>query len=75
MKQSDAAEFSKATIKEFDYNCQNKHWKIVERSQVPMNKNILPAVWAMRRRRDLITREIIEYKARFNVHGGKHIPH
>ena len=50
MKQPDAAEFSnKAAIKEFDDHCQNKHWEIIERSQVPMNKIILPAVWAMKK--------------------------
>ena len=38
-----------------------------------MNKNILPAVWAMRRKRNLITGEIIKYKTRLNVHGGKQI--
>ena len=46
---------------------------IVERSQVPKGKNILPAVWAMRRKRDLITNKILKYKARLNVHGGKQI--
>ena len=51
----------------------NKHWVIIEKSQVPKGKNILPAVWAMRRKRDLITGKILKYKARFNVHGGKQI--
>ena len=49
MKQPDVTEFRKATINEFDNHCQNKHWEMIERSQVPMYKNILPVVWAMRR--------------------------
>ena len=37
-KQTDASEFRKAVIKEFDSHCQNKHWEIIERSQVPIKK-------------------------------------
>ena len=52
MKQPNAAVFRKAAIKEFGDYCQNKHWEIIERSQVPMNKNRLPTVWTMRRKRN-----------------------
>ena len=40
MKQLDAEEFKKAAIKEFDDHCMNKHWVIVERSEVPKVKKI-----------------------------------
>ena len=73
MKQPDTEEFKKAAIKEFDDHCQRKHWILIDRSQVPHGKNVLPSVWAMKRKRDILTGKIIKYKARLNVHGGKQI--
>ena len=73
MKQHDAEEFRKAAIKEFDDHCERKHWILIERSQVPKDKNVLPSVWAMKRKRDILTGKITKYKARLNVHGGKQI--
>ena len=73
MKQPDAEEFRKAAIKEFNDHCERKHWVLIERSQVPKGRNVLPAVWAMKRKRDILTGKITKYKARFNVHGGKQI--
>ena len=73
MKQPDASEFRKAAIREFNDHCERKHWVLLERSQVPKGKNILPAVWAMKRKRDILTGKITKYKARLNVHGGKQI--
>ena len=70
MKQPDAEDFKKAAIKEFVDHCMNKHWVIIKKSQVPKGKNILPAVWTMRRKRDLIIDKILKYKARLNVHEG-----
>jgi hypothetical protein len=32
---------------------------------------ILDSVWAMKRKRDLVTREVYKHKARLNVHGGQ----
>ena len=34
---------------------------------------ILPAIWAMRRKRNLTTNEIKSHKARLNIHGGKQV--
>ena len=36
---------------------------IAERLQVPKGKNIFPAFWAMRRKRDFITGKISKYKS------------
>jgi hypothetical protein len=49
----------------------NGNWIIVRKTQVPMGTKILPAVWAMRRKRKIATGEVYKYKARLNVHGGK----
>ena len=40
---------------------------------MPANENVLPSVWVMRRKRNLITNKITKFKARLNVHGGKQI--
>ena len=52
---------------------KRNHWKLIERSRVPDGKNILPAVWSMKRKRDIKTRKVIKYKARLNIHGGKQV--
>jgi hypothetical protein len=49
----------------------NKNWEIVQRSQIPPKHTVLPAVWAMRRKRDIATQEVYKWKARLNAHGGK----
>ena len=73
MRSHDANDFKKAAIKEFDYHCIKNHWVMLERSQVPKGKNVLPVVQAMRRQRNLLTGEILKYKARLKLHGGKQI--
>ena len=73
MKQPDAKCFQEAAIKEFNDHTVRKHWKLIDRNAVPSSKNILQAVWAMRRKRDIKTRKIIKYKARLNIHGGQQI--
>jgi hypothetical protein len=37
---------------------------------VPASQDILPSVWAVRRKRRIDTREVYKYKARLNIHGG-----
>ena len=54
IKQYDTEEFKKAAIKKIDDHCERKHWILIERSQVPKGKNVLPAVWAMRQKRDIL---------------------
>ena len=71
MKQSDAIEFQKTIVKEIKDHCTRKHWEIIERSKVPLHCEVLPAVWSMKQKRDLVTRKPTKYKARLNIHGGK----
>ena len=44
MKQPDAEEFKKAAIKDFDDHWQRKNYILIDRSQVPRCKNVLPSV-------------------------------
>ena len=71
MKEPDALEFKRAVVKEILDHCNRKHWIVVKRNEVPDQCDILPAVWSMKRKRDLVTRIPYKYKARLNIHGGK----
>ena len=71
MKQADKGEFIKAMQKEVDDQSRNGNFSIVERKTIPKDKTILSAVWQMRRKRDIKTREIKKYKARLNIDGSK----
>jgi hypothetical protein len=73
MKEPDRIEFEKAMIKEVTTHTDNQHWLIIEKTAVPNGVDILPAVWAMRRKRRITTGEVYKWKARLNVHGGKQV--
>ena len=73
LKQHDAKQFVHAVIKEINGHVENKHWDLVRRDTVPRDAQIVPSVWAMRRKRDLTTNVVKSHKARLNLHGGKQI--
>ena len=71
MRESDSAEFIKAKGKEVQSHTENQVWELVPRSSVPPGTKILPAVWAMKRKRRIATREVYKWKARLNIDGSK----
>ena len=71
MAAPDREQFKTAMRKEFADHCTRDHWEIVTTKKVPKGVRILDAVWAMRRKRNIKTREIYKWKARLNVHGGQ----
>lgn len=71
MREKDAKEFRKAMQKEWDDQIGNGNFTIVHRSEVPEGATVLPAVWQMKRKRDIKTRKIKKYKARLNLDGSK----
>merc|ERR1712086_223710 len=71
IKQDDAGEFEKAIVKEVNGHVDCNNWTLIKRHEVPKDQDVLPSVWAMRRKRNLTTNEITKYKARLNIHGGK----
>ena len=71
MKQPDKREFIQAMVDEVTTHTERGHWKIIPVSEVPEGTKDLPAVWAMRRKRKIMSREVYKWKARLNVHGGK----
>jgi hypothetical protein len=71
MKADDAREFKAAMLKEANAHSDGDHWEVWEKRLVPENQDILPAVWAFKRKRRIDTREVYKHKARLNIHGGK----
>jgi Reverse transcriptase (RNA-dependent DNA polymerase) len=73
MKEPDSEQFHQAMLKEVKAHTDNGHWTIVRRDTVPHGVEVLPSVWAMRRKRRILTGEPYKWKARLNVHGGKQV--
>ncbi len=57
--------------KEVKDQLNNGNFTIMHRDDVPDDKTILPAVWQMKRKRDIRSREIKKYKAHLNIDGSK----
>ena len=73
MKQPDKPQFLKAMTKEVEGQIANGNFALVHIDDVPEGASILPAVWAMRRKRRIDTGEIYKWKARLNIDGSKQI--
>jgi len=73
MRQKDKREFIKAMKKEVQDQMENGNFTIIKRSEVPKGKRVLPAVWQMKRKRDIKTRQVKKWKARLNVDGSRMI--
>ena len=71
LRQPDREQFIEAMQKEIQDHEKRKHWVLVKRNQIPSNMRVLPAVWSMRRKRRIDTREVYKWKARLTIHGGK----
>ena len=70
MQQDDADDFVRAIVKEVNGHVENNNWEVIKRSKVPADEEVIPSVWAMRRKRNLTTNEITKYKARLMFMGG-----
>jgi Reverse transcriptase (RNA-dependent DNA polymerase). len=69
MREPDKDEFKKAMQKEIDDQLENGNFEIIKREEVPEGATILPAVWQMKRKRDILSRQVKKWKARLNVDG------
>jgi hypothetical protein len=70
MNAVDSAEFKNAMLQEVNAHSDNDHWEVWEKASVPEGQDILPAVWAFKRKRRIDTREVYKFKARLNIHHG-----
>jgi hypothetical protein len=73
MRQPDRKQFLQSAKQEIDDQTQNGNWRIIQRDTVPEGATILPAVWAMQRKRCISTGEVYKWKARLNLDGSKQI--
>jgi hypothetical protein len=73
LRAPDRDEFIEAMKQEIKDHESLHHWELVPKSEVPKGTIILPAVWSMKRKRRIDTREVYRWKARLNVHGGTQI--
>jgi Reverse transcriptase (RNA-dependent DNA polymerase) len=73
MKAPDKEHFIQAMHEEVSGQLKNKVYSIVPRSKVPQDMRVLPAVWAMRRKRRSKTNEIYRWKSRLNIGGHKQL--
>ena len=69
LKQHNADEFIKATIKKADIHETHKHWDIVSLWEMPSGVKTILAIWAFKRKRFPDGR-INKHKARLCAHGG-----
>jgi hypothetical protein len=73
MKQPDKAQFKAAMQQEVQSFDENNNRRLTHRSKLPQGATVLPAVWQMKRKRRIATREIYKWKARLNLDGSKQI--
>ena len=45
MRQSDSDKFIEAIMKEFNAHIANKHWSLIDKSEVPQEAKTIPTVW------------------------------
>ena len=71
MRADDSHHFEQAMLEEVNSHTDNDHWEVVPRSSVPAGTKVLAAVWAFRRKRRILTKQVYKWKARLNIHGGQ----
>ena len=69
LKEPDRAQFIKAMLKEVSDQKRNGNFSIIYKSEVPKDVKVLPAVWQMKRKRDINSRKVNKLKARLNIDG------
>jgi hypothetical protein len=67
MKQKDWPHFRSAIQKEIDDRMGDKNFSVVHKSKVPKAATVLPAVWQLKRKRDIKSGKIKKYKGRLNI--------
>ena len=68
-KEPDIGKFIKAMTKEVEYQMNSGNFTIIHKKDIPQYATVLPAVWQIKRKRDILTRAVKKWKARLNVDG------
>jgi hypothetical protein len=67
MRAPDRQKFIQAMEKDVGFQMANGNYTIVRRKDVPKDHTIFRAVWQMKRKRDIKTRDVKKWKARLNL--------
>ena len=62
MNQLECKEFLSVEIREVNSHCECKHWKLLPYAKVSKGQPILDSIWAMKRKRDIVTRQVYKRK-------------
>ena len=71
MHEPDQEEFKRAMQKEIDDQLENGNFMIMKRQDVPRGVAVLPAIWQMKHKCDILSQQVKKWKARLNVDGLK----
>lgn len=71
MQAPDRDKFKEAMIKECSDHYERDHWDIVPIEEVPIDERVRDRVWAMRLKRNILTKQVYKWKIRLNLHGGQ----
>jgi len=74
MKQLDKKQFIKAMKKEWQDQLNDGKFSVVHHTNVPQGATVLPAVWQMKKKQCIKTRQIKKWKARLNIDGSRQKP-
>ena len=74
MREPDAELFLESAREEFQKHLDDGTFEIISLDQVPEGHKLFPAVWAMKRKQKVCTREVYKRKARLNFDGSKQRP-
>ncbi len=72
MKQPDREDFLRAMEKELDDHHNNKHWKLILRSEIKDGIKPIKAIWSFKRKRRP-DGSLLKHKARLCAHGGMQV--
>ena len=77
MREPDAEQFRATMRKEIDDQLNNRVLQLIRRDSIPSGAAVLPAVWPavwqMKRKRHITTREIYKWKACLNIDGSRSV--
>ena len=67
MKEPNKDKFIATMVEEMDAQLKGKNFSLILRSKVPKGITILPAVWQMKHKCQIQTREVYKWKAHLNI--------
>ena len=60
-------------MKEVEVHINDEHWKLVKQSEEPPGMDVLPPIWSMCCKQNIMTNKIKGHKDRLKIHGRKQV--